>query len=246
MQKTLSAFNKSLSLIKSDKTLMFLSIFPILVGIALFFLLGGFALAEAVQDTREWIMNFFSADSWIINTVGYVIGAVIIAILYFFSSYFIILVISIFSCVFNDIISEKVESLLIENKTISLKKYFSNMLKRVGSIIVAELKKVSFIAILAIIAFVLSFTAFLIPLSVAISWILVAIQFLDYSWSRHELSFADCIADLKSNFLIYFLSAIFFSFMFSIPVVGIFFLPLAVIHFTVLFVRKQIDGGINE
>ncbi len=240
MGKILKVFTKSLDVMFGDKLILLLSLLPIVIGVILYFSLGGWALFEVVSSSQEAISSFFSSDSWIIDIIVWVVGGVVLVALYFITSFTFIMVVSLFSCMFNDLISTRTEQKLVEDKVLPISESIKQMIKRFGSILKNEIKKILFIAMLATIAAVCGFTTILVPVSLILSWILIAIQFLDYSWCRHEMSFAECIEDLRRNFLSYLIPALGFSFVFAVPFLGLIFFPFAIVYFTTLFVTNQI------
>lgn len=243
MGKVVKVFSQSLGVMFGDKLILLFSILPIVIGIALYFALGGFALYEAVSSSQEWISSFFSSSSWFIDAIVWLIGGVVLLVFYFISSFTFILMVSLISCLFNDLISTRTEQRLVEDKVVPISESIKMMFLRMGRIIKNEVKKIAFIAILATIAAVCGFSGLLVPVSLFLSWILIAIQFLDYSWCRHEMSFSECLEDLKQNFLPYTISALGFSFVFAVPVLGLIFFPFAIVFFTTLFVSNQIGGA---
>jgi len=60
----------------------------------------------------------------------------------------------------------------------------------------------------------------------------VAINFLDYKWSRHDLSFGDCITEFKNNFLNFTLAGLIVVGLLSIPGINIISLPVLVVVFS--------------
>ncbi|MCK5882089.1 MAG: EI24 domain-containing protein [Bacteriovoracaceae bacterium] len=240
MGRVLKVFNQSVGIIFGDKLILLFSLLPVIIGIALYFAMGGLALYEAVSASETWISSFFSSSSWIIDAVVWMIGGVVLLVFYFISSFTFILIVSLISCLFSDLISSRTEQRLVEDKVVPISESIKMMFLRMGSIIKNEIKKVLFIALLATIAAVCGLSGFLIPVSLFLSCLLIAIQFLDYSWCRHEMSFSECIEDLKQNILPYTISAFGFSFVFVIPILGLIFFPFAVVFFTTLFVSNQI------
>src|SRR5690606_24907233 len=119
---------------------------------------------------------------------------------------------------------------------------FAQMFGRIFRILWNESKKILFIVALSMVGFLLSFIPFLVPVSVIISATLLAIGFLDYSWSRHDMKLGECISDLRASFMSYVLGGIVFLFLIAVPVLNLFLLPYAVVYFTVLYAdgRKAI------
>ena len=85
----------------------------------------------------------------------------------------------------------------------------------------------------------MSFFGILAPISILIFSILMAVGFLDYSWSRKDLKFKDCLKDLKGSIFIYTLSGGMFLLLVTVPIVNLFVLPFGVVYFTVLFTMNS-------
>lgn len=246
MRKILFAWNYALSLQFKDKYVLVLSLFPILISMILIFSLGGWGLLEVTSSSKEWLMSFFSADSWILNILLWIVGTVAVASLYFIGSFLFLLLVSLFSCFFSDAISLRVERKLINEDNFSVTESLGQSLRRLPSIIMNESKKVFLIAILITLSAIMGLSGVLMPLALLFTWALVAVQFLDYSWCRHQLTFSECIQDFKDHWISYALCGFCFSFFLAIPFLGIFFFSFANIFFTVLFVRNQLEEELSE
>jgi uncharacterized protein involved in cysteine biosynthesis len=129
-----------------------------------------------------------------------------------------------------------------EDVTASFKAAFGRIIKT----IINEVKKISFIIFLTIVAFLISLFPLLVPVSVAIYAILLAFQFLDYSWCRHDLKLSKCLKDIKGSLIPYLLGGGFFLFLMSVPIVNILSLPLAVVFFTSLFTENRQGDNLLE
>ena len=92
----------------------------------------------------------------------------------------------------------------------SLELSFKETLKRLPKTLMNETKKISLIVVLSIVSLVLSFIPFMAIVSFFIQVVLLSVTFLDYYWSRKNLSVRECINDYRSNFLFNFLSGLFF------------------------------------
>ena len=105
------------------------------------------------------------------------------------------------------------------------------------------MKKVILIFIFTLLAFVFSYIPFLTPISLIITAWLLAAQFVDYNWSRHELPSKLCVRDVKKNMIPYGLSGAFFFFLVSIPGLNLIVPPLATSYYTVYWVRKNNENS---
>ena len=246
MKRIYEILKHSLILQFRDRYLLLASLFPVLLSLILLVLIGGWGVSEATASSRAWLNGFFSSDSFILNSLLWLIGAIIISCLYFLGSFIFLLMVSVLSCLFSDFISYRVEHLLIGEQQFIVREIISGTLKRSLSIVKNELKKISFISLMIGVAAFFGLSAFLFPLGLYLTWSLVAIQFLDYSWSRHQMQFSECLGDFKEPWVIYGLSGATFGFLLALPYIGILAFSLANIYFTILFVRNQLDERVSD
>ena len=230
----IKAFSQALSVMKSDKWIMLLSSIPILIGVALYYWLGAWMYGDVLTWGNEWVKEAITNDTWG-NLVTWLIGIVMTVVLYFIISWTFVLIISIIASPFNDVISSRVERAVLGQDKQEIGASFGQMFGRILRILWNESKKIVFIITLSFFGFLFSFIPFLVPLSVLISSILLAVGFLDYSWSRHDLKLSECISNVRANFLSYGLGGLAFLFLIAVPILNLLLLPFAVVYFTVLY-----------
>ena len=146
-----------------------------------------------------------------------------------------VLIVSLFAAPFNDFLSESIADEL-EGKPYKRDRGFWN---EIFPFVWNETKKISVIVFLSLIAFTISFIPILLPISLCISFMLIAAQFADYSWSREKLTLKECINDMRMNFFKYCFSGALFFLLISVPMVNLFVPAWATAHFTLLFTRKK-------
>lgn len=227
--KMVSSFFTSFSLLRKDKYILSLSIIPSLIGMILFYFLGDYFFTDLHNLLKSYISSYVDGGAWISTLLSFFLG-----ILFFFIvAWTFFLTVSTIASPFNDLISERVE------KKNSLSPFTEQKfsLAHILSVLKNEVKKILFILFVSIISLVLGL--FFPPISFIIQGLLVAVTFLDYSWARHNMSVSECVADIKKSFVVYLLSGIGFMFLISIPIVNVIFLPVGVIHFTNLFIKKR-------
>lgn len=246
MKKVFTTLRHALKLQFGDRYIFLASLFPLLISLLLLLLLGGWGVSEATASSRAWLNGFFSSENFIFNSLLWIIGAVIISCLYFIGSFVFLLMVSVFSCLFSDLISYRVEHSLIGDQEFVLSEIITGTLKRSMAIIKNELKKIIFICLMIALAAFFGVSTFLFPLGLYVTWALVAIQFLDYSWSRHEMTFSECLGDFREHWILYGVSGALFSILLALPYLGILFFSFANIFFTTLFVRNQLDERISD
>ena len=102
-----------------------------------------------------------------------------------------------------------------------------------------ELKKVLIIAALTLVAAALSFFPVFAPIGLVMSAWLLAVQFVDYSWARHQWRVGQCLKDSVSHVFSYSLSGVFFMLLMALPGINLLAIPIAVIYFTLLWAEKN-------
>ena len=237
MRDLLNSFFLIKDILKKDQKILLLALVPIIMGIVIYLLLGGWIYGEVLGAGTDWMESYLGEDLG--GAIRYVLVSLISILMYFMVSWTFVLIVSLLAAPLNDIVSTRVENALGEHKRDANNESSNKMIKRLFKIISNEIKKIIFIIILGFIAFALGFIPILSPISIVISCLLMAVNFIDYSWSRHQMSFSECFGHLKASFFVYSISGGLFMVLLSIPVVNLFALPVAVIYFTILFVKRS-------
>jgi len=228
-------FFKSLDILKSDKKVIMFGMIPVIVGFLCYYFLGSYVFGDLQELGKSYLSKHMDTTGWIGNVF---FGLVTVLFAVFMNFTFFIFV-SVIAAPFNDLISSRVEKLYIKSEEDN--QGFSEMMKKLPATIKNELKKVGFIIILSIINVIIGFM--FPPASFLIAGIIFAISFVDYSWSRNELTFSECFQDLKKGFLPYLLGGVSFLFLIAIPILNLFFLPLAVVFFTVIYCELRLKNA---
>lgn len=245
MTNLITAFGSSLGAYKKDKWITILSIVPIVIGVLFFTLAGKFAYTKSLSYGDSLIKQYVTNES-MNGILYYLLVGVFTIILYFLVSYTFVLVVSIFASPFNDMISERVENVLMGKPIEPIGASFKTSFSKVSYIIFNEIKKVIFIMIVSLISISLSFFPIFSIVSLILSAILLGVSFLDYSWSRHLLSFRQCLSDIRGNLIVYTLAGGGFLFLISIPVVNIIAYSFGVNYFTCLFTERNRQKILNS
>lgn len=241
MKGFISSFRQAWSLFKKDKYVLLFSFIPVFIGILIYVTLGNLIYNDLYDFAKEYISVQVGNDGWFAQALSYIVVGLLSISFFFLVNWTFVLVVSLFASPFNDLISNRVEKLTSNEELPKISESISLMIKGICGTIVNEIKKILLIVSISIIGIVLGL--FFPPLSIAITAILLAVSFLDYSWSRHNLNFKKCLQDIKSSFLGYFLSGLIFMVLISIPVVNLFALPFGVVYFTVLHTNRKIILG---
>jgi uncharacterized protein involved in cysteine biosynthesis len=137
-------------------------------------------------------------------------------------------------------LSSRIETMLAGKPvTEDRKKTLAAMAVGIGVTFKNEIKKLVFIALVAAFAFVLNLFPLFYPVGLFLVSILFAVQFVDYSWSRHDLGAGACMGDVLRNIIPYSLSGFLFLLLVTIPIINAFVPALATSYFTVLWLKRQ-------
>ena len=231
-------FLRALSIMFKDKLILFLSTIPLCIGMVLYFLMGAKLYQFVIIGGQEKVKGFVGE-----GVQGHIAASILfilfMGILFFALNWTFVMVVSILASPFNDAISSLVEKRYTASNTteenFSWRRLFQYFFKTIWN----EIKKTSLIMILTFVALALSFFPIIMPLCFLISGLLLAIQFVDYSWSRHQWKVGRCAKDAVQNIFSYTFSGAFFLFIMAFPIVNFLAITLAVIHFTLLWADKN-------
>lgn len=229
----------SLKMFKEDKWISILSLVPIIVGGTIYYFLGSYIYGDVLDMGKAWIETSVNSNGWG-SFLYYIMVGILTIGFYFLLSWSFVLVVSGIASPFNDIVSRRVERVLAGEIPESISASLTRMSARFMSTIVNEIKKITFIVILSLLALIVSFIPMLAPIGVIISAVLLAVGFLDYSWSRHNMHFRDCVNDIRKHLFSYGIMGGVFLALISIPIVNLLLLPFGVVYFTVLFIDRNI------
>lgn len=245
MKNNFERLSYSFDLLRGDRTIMFFSLIPILIGVLLFYFFSAWVYGDAMAWGKQWIESYISSGG-LSSFFYYFLVAIMTAFLFFLLNWTFVLAVSLIACPFNDLISERVERKILGKELAPISESIKNLIGRFFFTIINELKKIIFIIILTIISLFMGIIPIVGPImSIFFTGLLLAIQFLDYNWSRNNLPLKKCIADIKSTPLSYILSGIIFLFLMAIPILNLLALPLAVVYFSVLFSDKIKKKAVN-
>lgn len=232
----ISNFVTALKMIKEDKVLLLLSFIPVFIGLIFYGLLGGWIFTSVIPWGNDLVQGWLSID-WLGSFLGWIVKAIISILFFFAVNWTFFLVVSLLASPFNDLISSRVEKKLKNVELDNFSRAFSGVFNKLGFTLVNESKKVVLIVFFSFISLTLSFFPLLSPLTIFIQSILVAVNFLDYSWARNDYTISECIHNYKTNFFINTLGGLIGVTLLSIPGINIISLPILVIFNTINFAR---------
>lgn len=238
IKNALSSFSPAVVMIVKNKINLTLSLIPIVIGILLYWFAGA-AIYEGVMGQGQELINEYIQEGTWGAIVYYLVATIFTVMLFFIVNWTFVLVVTLLASPFNDLLSERIEKLMQGNATLNLADSMGRIGKNVFKVIFVEIKKILLIMSLTLISVIFGYIPFLTPISVMIAILLLAVEFLDYSWSRHEMTFNECLKDIKKNVIGYLLGGGFFFILVSIPVVNLIVPSLATSYFTTLWVKNR-------
>lgn len=226
--------------LKRDPWIILFGCIPPVISLILFYFLGSFIFGNVLEYGQGQIEGYLESAGWS-KFFYYLIAGFLTAIFFLLINWFFFLLVSIIASPFNDLISSRTERIIIGQNPESINDSVREMLKDFFKTIFTEIKKVTLIVIVSLIALLFSVFPLFAPVGAVLSAHLMAASFLDYSWSRHKLSAKECFAHIKSDLFIYTITGGIFLMLVSVPLLNLFILPLGAIYFTILFHSKKAD-----
>lgn len=238
MLSPISNLGKAWKLLKSSKTNLILAFIPIVIGIALYGLVGVQAYSELSNLGNQMIAKYVSEGTFG-EIVGFIVKALITIFIFFFTNWTFVIVVSVFAGPFNDILSNRIEREIRNQIQWSLSESFTYVGKNFFANLFNEFKKLILIITLGFFALVFGYIPVLTPVSIIITILLLAVQFLDYSWSRHNVKVGSCVSDIRRNLIRYGLGGGIFLLFSSVPIFNLIVPSLATSYFTLLWVKNH-------
>lgn len=238
LKPALTSVNPAFKNITKDKVNFVLAAIPIVAGIALYFFLGTWIYESAMGTGNELIEQYVSKESW--GTFLYYLAAALLSVMLFFMvNWTFVLVVALIASPFNDLMSSRIEKKMKGQSVDPIGPAFKTMVGKIFYTLFNEVKKISFIVFLSALSFMFGYIPLLAPIGVFLAILLLATEFLDYSWSRHDLKFKDCVRDLRKNLAGYSLGGGFFFMLVSVPLLNLLVPSLATSYFTTLWVKNN-------
>ncbi len=234
----MKTFLQALKLITKDPVNLFLAVIP--TAIALFLYL--FVVVWIFN--RADYLGLLAMEYLPAKDTGGVIGIIFTGILILFvflvMSWTFVIMVGLIASPFNSMMSSRIETMLAGKiVTEDRQKTLAKMMLGLGKTFKNEIKKLVFIALVATFAFVLNIFPLFYPVGLFLVSVLFAVQFVDYSWSRHDLGPGASLSDVTRNIIPYSLSGFFFLLLVTIPIINAFVPAIATSYYTVLWLKRQ-------
>jgi CysZ protein len=238
MKGMFESFPIALKMIFKDPINLFLAFVPTMIALAIYMLTIVSIYRNSDRVVSMLRGYIYTADQATI--LAKILTAILIIFVFFLMSWTFIIVVGIIAAPFNSMLSSRIERKLVgkvamDSKDETLKQISGS----IGQTFKNEFKKLIFIVILTGVAFLLQIFPLFYPVGVLLVATLLAVQFVDYSWSRHNLHFGSCLKDVLMNILPYVISGFFFLLLVAIPLVNTIVPALATSYYTVLWLYRQ-------
>jgi CysZ protein len=234
----LKVLSLSIKQISKNPVNLMLALFPTLISLSLYLMLVAIVVSN-FSNISLFFQNYLPSGNWT-GWFGHIVSFIFILFVFLMMSWTYIVFVSLISTPFNSVLSSRIEAgltnqILENDKSKTMRDVFKNFILMLKS----EFLKVLFIILLSMLALFFNLFPLFYPLSLIILSLLMAIQFLDFSWSRHNFSFSDCLKDLFQAFFKYGFSGFLFLLFMGIPFLNSLIPSLGTSYFTILWLQKQ-------
>lgn len=236
--RAISSFREAYRHIIEDKVSLVMALIPMLIG-ALILYYAGSSLFSALMGMGTQYIEQYLGDGTFGSVVTWLIKIILMILVYYLGGVIFVLLLSIIASPFNDIISKRVEKRILGQSLPSFSESVNGSLSNLLTTLLTEIKKIVVILGVTLIAVVMGFFPILTPLSFLLSAIVLSTEFIDFSWSRHQMSFKECRSEYRKNLFSYSFGGLFFMFLVSIPGVNILVPAYGTSYFTVLWVKSN-------
>ena len=246
MSDLVNSFPESFKMIFKDPLNFILFLIPVLVGLVLYAAFGAWVFSMATDWGQKFISQYITNHTTS-KFLYYILSGLMVFTIVVLANWTFVVIAGILASPFNDIISSRIERKML-GKSVSEQgsESFKLMLKRLGKIIINESKKIIVLGLLGLITFLVSFIPVLFPLVAFLYAILLAAQYLDYSWARHDLSVSACFNDVRKHLLTYTIGGGVFLMVVSVPFINVMVPTIATSFFTVLWVKKNKSNQVSK
>lgn len=233
------SFSLAFKMILTDPVNLVLSVIPTLMALAIYFfvIIGAYRNSDRLASFFRGYLESPDQATW----AARILTAILIVFIFFIMSWTFVLIVGIIAAPFNSLLSSRIEQKLVQR--VIMDESQSHAMAQVKSSLAQtfknEFKKIALLIVVGLFAFVINLIPFLYPVGVFLIATLLAVQFVDYSWSRHDLPVSRCLKDVTVNIVPYSLSGAIFLALVAVPLVNAFVPALATSYFTVLWLDRQ-------
>lgn len=225
----------SLKLIVSHRSLLLLSIFPLILTSVLYYFILTRLNSYLGMHLGTYLASFgFTYDSWL----SFLISGILKLILLLISVLTFTFTSTILASPLNDYLAERTEK-FVPQITLAPQNSFLKMMR----LMYIDFAKSIMLAFFGLIAIVFFWVPILNVVALTLTFLLLSFQYITYPQTRRGLHFRESIVFLKHNFAASLGFGFILFILYSIPFLSSFILPLAVVGGTVLYAegeRKQL------
>lgn len=243
MRNFLKIASLSLRLISTDPVNIALTLIPTLITLGIYFICIFLMINNL--DTLTFFLKTFISSQDQATYISKILLVVFIVLFFFIISWTFVIIVGIIAAPFNSLISSRIEQKLFQKKMImdNRKSAIARVRDSFFRTLLTEIKKIGLLLVGGVMAFLLNLIPFLAPISLLLISLLIAAQFIDFSWSRHNWPVHRCLHDLMKNLIPYSFSGLLFLALASVPLLNALVPAFATSYFTILWLYKQ--GKIN-
>lgn len=239
MKSVLQSIPEAFKHLFKDPLNLFLMIVPGILAMALYIVVGGTLVKNGVTIT-DGLINKYGVSQKHGELAYYFVAGLLSFLFFILASWTFVVMVGIIASPFNDVISRRIEKKIrgdipLQDKQAGIKEVFRGL----GRTLMNEFKKLTVIIMFTIAAVSLNFIPVLFPVAMLMLALLMSSQFLDYSWSRHNMNVNACVKDLFGSPFANTLSGMMFLMLVSVPLLNALVPALATSYYTVLWTRRQ-------
>jgi CysZ protein len=225
-------------MIFKDPINLLLSLIPTAIALLIYAL----TIAYVYRNSDRFVAMFrgyiYTADQ--ATFLAKLLTALLIIFIFFLMSWTFVVVVGIVAAPFNSMLSSRIEKKLTGGgRELSQSETFQQISAGIVQTFKNEFKKLIFIVLLAAVAFLLNLFPLFYPVGIFLVALLLAVQYVDYSWSRHNMHFGSCLKDTLTNIIPYSLSGFIFLLIVTVPLINALVPAMATSFFTVLWLHRQ-------
>ena len=240
MKHVLSSWSEALRFLFKDPVNLMLFLIPASLALLLYAMLGGWVLTNGMGWAEGLIAKYVISQS-AGAILYYIITGLLIFLFFLLVNWTFVLCLGILASPFNDMISGRIEKkmrggVVSEDKSKSL----NELLAKLSRTLKNELKKILVILLFTVLATGLNFIPVLYPFALMLLALLMSAQFLDYSWSRHEMGAGACFKDMLKHLPSNLVAGLMFLALIAVPFINALVPALATSYYTVLWNKRQL------
>lgn len=239
MKDVFSSMPEALRHIFKDPVNFMLFLIPGILAVVLYLIAGAYALRNGMSFT-EVLINKYIISKNANLIIYYLVTGVMTFLFFILVSWTFIIIVGILAAPFNSVISDRIErkmrgGLVTKDQSKGLSFVFSGL----GRTLWNEVKKLFIILLFTVMAMGLNFIPVLLPVAMILLALIMSAQFLDFSWSRHDLSAGQCIKDITTHLPSNAVAGFMFLLIVAVPIINVLVPALATSYYTVLWIKRQ-------